>query len=217
MDFFLILQFIFDAVLFFGLLFLFHFTVHQSQGTKDESELLKNAQAQEMKENLQELLVTLKQLGKEVSENIQEQVREAEEKTETLKKIVQKLQRDLGRVTALAEEVTGEKNHLEEKNKIIQISKQSRPKVLPPMESIGFPRMAAMEDKENESQAPPSQKRPPKPVRKAMGVSSEAVKEVYRLADQSLGLNEIVQSTKLSRAEVQLILNLRGNRFSTPN
>jgi hypothetical protein len=30
-------------------------------------------------------------------------------------------------------------------------------------------------------------------------------------------MNEIVRRTKLTRAEVQLILNLRGNRFTTPN
>jgi hypothetical protein len=50
-----------------------------------------------------------------------------------------------------------------------------------------------------------------------MGISPELVKAVYRLADMKTGTNEIIQQTQLSRAEVQLILNLRGNRFAAPN
>jgi hypothetical protein len=50
-----------------------------------------------------------------------------------------------------------------------------------------------------------------------VGFSSKVISEVYRLADEEYELNEIVKRTKLSFAEVQLILNLRGNRFTTPN
>jgi septal ring factor EnvC (AmiA/AmiB activator) len=133
MDIFPILQILFDAVLLFGILFLFHFSVHQSRKKKEEADILKNMQVQEIKENLQELLMTLKQLGKEVSDNIQEQVKEAEEKTDYFKKIIQKLQKDLNKTALLAEEITGEKKHLEEKIKVIQTAKKITPKILQPI------------------------------------------------------------------------------------
>src|SRR5579872_1103166 len=134
MDFFLILQVLFDAVLLFGVMFLFHYSVNHSRKKKEESDILKNIQVQEIKENLQELLLTLKQLGKEVSDNIQEQVRDAEDKTETFKKLIQKLQKDLNKTLILAEEVGNEKNRLEEKAKIIRASRKTIPKVLPVVE-----------------------------------------------------------------------------------
>ncbi len=210
MNFFLIIQFLFDAVLLFGVLFLFHYSVHRSQSKKEESEILKNVQVQEIKENLQELLLTLKQLGKEVSDNIQEQVEEAEEKTEHFKKTIQKINKDLSETLVLAEEVGAEKNRLEEK---ISIIKKARKKT-----------------KNKESLAAGSEiadgfgKTEKKPnnsgfsgVGRTVGFSSDLVREVYRMADTQLGVNEIIQKTRLSRAEIQLILNLRDNRFTTPN
>jgi DNA repair exonuclease SbcCD ATPase subunit len=215
-NFFMILQILFDAVLLFGILFLFHFSVNQTQKKREEIDLIKDVQVQEMKENLQELLITLKQLGKEVSDNIQEQVREAEEKTETFKRAIQKLQKDLDKIKALGEEVDAEKNLLETKAKVIQSAKKNIPKWVPPIEKndsiSGIERL-------REDQNPSSiehQKFITEPEG-GIGYSSEVIKKVYRLADAEMGMNEIVRRTKLNRAEVQLILNLRGNRFSTPN
>jgi hypothetical protein len=213
MDLFLILQMLFDAVLLFGILFLFHYSVHQTQRKKEESDILKNIQVQEIKENLQELLMTLKQLGKEVSDNIQEQVREAEEKTEIFKKVVLKLQRDLQKITKLAGQVEVEKNHLEEKIGAIEVAKKNIPKI-----QIG---LSAAPMETNESMKPgnasPSKRFNFNKTEGSIGFSSGVVKEVYRLLDEKTDLNEIVQRTKLSRAEIQLIHNLRGNGFTTPN
>jgi len=43
------------------------------------------------------------------------------------------------------------------------------------------------------------------------------VGEIYRMADADMDLNEIAKKTQLTQGEIQLILNLRGNRFTTPN
>jgi hypothetical protein len=51
----------------------------------------------------------------------------------------------------------------------------------------------------------------------AVGFPSSAVKEIYRLADSHMDVGEIARQTQLTRGEVQLILNLRSNRFTTPN
>jgi DNA repair exonuclease SbcCD ATPase subunit len=219
MDIFLILQILFDAVILFGVLFLFHFSVNQSQKKREEFDILKNVQVQEMKENLQELLMTLKQLGKEVSDNIQDQVREAEEKIELFKKNIAKLQKDLNKITELAEEVNSERNRLEEKTKVLEIAKKNIPKIFSGFEK---PRLVSSDELSNKV----SKTLKVKEVKRsegfnnrkgAVGFSSEMVQEVYRLVDVEMSLNEIVRRTKLSRAEVQLIVNLRGNRFTTPN
>lgn len=213
MDLFTVLQTLFDAVLLFGVLFLFHFSVHQTQKKKEEMDILKNAQAQEIKENLQELLMTLKQLGKEVSDNIQEQVREAEEKTETFKKAVAKLKKDLPQLTKLAEEVGAERIHLEDKITALgEARKHTRsglddghkgrpvePEPLAKTESKdGFKSLVV-------------------PSGEGLGFAPGVVKEVYRLSDAKAQMNEIVRKTQLSRAEIQLILNLRGNGFTASN
>jgi hypothetical protein len=218
MDIFLILQILFDAVLLFGVLFVFHFSVHQSDKKKEEADVLKNVQIQEIKENLQELLMILKQLGKEVSENIQEQVREAEEKTDLFKRTVQKLQKDLDKAIELADEVNGEKKRLEDKMKVMRTTKKKSP-IPPSIEEHLF------SSGKFSLPSPPSEPRTkedgkintPKNTGSAIGYSSGVVREVYRLADAEMVLSEIVRRTKLSRAEIQLILNLRGNRFTTPN
>ena len=219
MDLFLMLQVFFDAVLLFGILFLFHYSVHHTQKKKEESDVLKEIQIQEMKENLQELLMTLKQLGKEVSENIQEQVRDAETKTDVFKKTIAKLQKDLSRVSKLSEAVTGEIRHLEEKSSAIETAKKNTLKAHPPQP---MDRLSALPEVRNREEKKRVEKASPVGFgfdgsEKTMGFSSGLVREIYKMADGKADINEIVQLTKLSRAEVQLILNLRGNRFTTPN
>lgn len=212
MDLFLVLQILFDAALLFGILFLFHFSVHQTQKKKEEWDILKNAQVQEIQENLQELLMTLKQLGKEVSDNIQEQVREAEEKAEAFKKATLKLQKDFQKVMKLAEEVEGEKSHLEEKIKAIETAKRkSASKSAPRKQFSSHP-----EGREPEAAGANPKLGFERPT-DGLGFSSGVVEEVYKLSDEKMEMAEIVQRTKLSRAEIQLILNLRGNGFTTPN
>jgi len=215
MDLFLILQLLFDAVFMFGVLFLFHYSVQHAKKKNEESDILKNAQVLEIRENLQELLLTLKQLGKEVSDNIQEKVKEAEEKTEEFKRLLSDLQIDLSKTLVLAEEVSAEKKRLEEKAEIMRSARNSQPVT---------PLISPTELKMNEVSEQPL-KKPSKSKKtshlgiqgQTVGFSSGVVKEVYRLADDNRDLNEITHLTQLSRAEVQLILNLRVNRFTTPN
>jgi seryl-tRNA synthetase len=206
MDVFMVLQFFFDGVLLFAIIFLFNYSITQTHKKKEDLDILKNMQVQEIKENLQELLLTLRQLGKEVSDNIQEQVREAETKTELFKKVLGKLQKDLKKTLELAEEVNDEKNQLENKMSVIRMGRKSSVKVERPQ----IEKLHSVDLREKN-------KRPETEQDKIVGFSSQVVREVYRLADEELELNEIVRQTKLNRAEVQLILNLRGNRYSTPN
>lgn len=215
---FLILQVLFDAVVLFGFLFLFHFSVNQTRRKKEDLDVLRNVQIQEMKEGLQELLLTLKQLGKEVSDTIQDEVREAEEKTEVLKKVLLKVQKDLAKVQALSEEVNSEKERLESKMDAIRTAKKTIQKSSPvTCEALSKDSYDA-DEKNLRIKNSLTSKRGSKNGRgQAVGFSSVAVREIYRLADGELGIDEIVHRTKLSRAEVQLILNLRGNRFTTPN
>jgi hypothetical protein len=218
---FLILQILFDAVLLFGILFLFHFSVYQTQKKKEESDILKDLQVQEIRENLQELLLTLKQLGKEVSDNIREQVSAAETKTENFKKVILKLQKDLTKVTKLSEELNSERTRLEEKSEAIVAAKKNFPKTLTSTRDASPAISDLKMGKVDTALKKPEQNSSPdfgfNASGKNMGFSSESVKEVYRLADLKLETPEIIRQTKLSRAEVQLILNLRGNRFLTPN
>ncbi len=220
MDFFLILQIIFDVVLLFGILFLFHFSVHQTDKKKEDSDILKDVQVQEIRDNLQELLMTLKQLGKEVSDNIQEQVKEAETKTESFKKTISKFQKDLTKVNKISDELNQERLRLEEKTNVIEAAKMKDSRVVSQardssaISDMGLKKSAT---KINGGQQKPSMDIELNGGAKNMGVSSDLVREVYRLADLRKETNEIIQRTKLSRAEVQLILNLRVNRFATPN
>jgi DNA-binding transcriptional regulator GbsR (MarR family) len=145
---------------------------------------------------------------------------EAEAKTEAFKKIILTLQRDLNKTMALAEEVSDEKSRLEEKAKIIRTSKKISPKASPLIEE------SFLKSTPSETVAPISEdgkilnakkKKRLRGFGPAVGFSSGLVREIYRLADLEMNVNEIVQKTQLSRAEVQLILNLRDNRFTTPN
>jgi hypothetical protein len=191
--FFLILQTIFDAVLLTAIVFIFHFTNHQAQKKKEEADLLKSLQVQEIKDQLQELLLTLKQLGKEVSDDIQNQVLEAELKTEQIKKITVKLQKDLRKTLLLAEEANAEKKRLEEKVEIIRMTPKKK------------------------SDLTPSRSGSEKGLENLPLQDSDLVRRVYELADARVDVDSISKKTQLTQGEIQLILNLRGNRFSTPN
>lgn len=218
MQFFSILQIIFDVVLLFGILFLFHFSVHQTQKKREESDILDNVQGQEIRENLQELLMTLKQLGKEVSDNIQEQVKEAEAKTENFKKTISRFQKDFTKVTKLSDDLNLERLRLEEKMDAIEATKLKVPKVVPVLPDSSS--ASELRRKKNDPRLKNGRQISSidfSGSEKSMGFSSELVNEVYRLSDLRVETNEIVQRTKLSRAEVQLILNLRENRFAGPN
>jgi chromosome segregation ATPase len=208
MDIFLILQLLFDAVLLFGILFLFHFSVHQSKKKKEEWDILKDAQIQEIRENLQELLMTLKQLGKEVSENIQDQVREAEEKTESFKKTILKLNKDFQKLTKLAEAVGLERTYLEEKLRTMEASKKVVHLEKAELQTKPRPNLAASKNPENLDL---------NHSRGGFGFPTGLVGEVYRLYDSKAQMSDIIQKTKLSRAEIQLILNLRNNGFTATN
>jgi hypothetical protein len=217
---FAVFQVLFDAVLVFAMFFLVHYLVHRVQRKKEDSDLLQTAQAQEIRENLQELLTTLKQLGKEISEDIQEQVSLAEQKTGKFKGLLLRAERDLSRAAALAEKAQREREYLEEKTgkpPVLQsLARKPAPEPAPEKPQADPEPRLYMKDAE---EAPKKTKGKPEPQEKgrAIGVSSELVKEIYRLADESHGLNEIVQKTKLTAAEVKLILNLRGNRYTTHN
>jgi hypothetical protein len=163
---------------------------------KEEADLLKALQVQEIKDQLQELLMTLKQLGKEVSDDIQAQVMEAELKTDLIRKSTVKIQRDLKKTLALAEEVNVEKKRLEEKVEIIRMKPKGEPST------------------------PLAAKRP-EPLEGNLGNlslnDSDLIHQIYKLADAEVDVDSISKKTNLTQGEIQLILNLRGNRFSTPN
>ncbi len=196
MSLFPILQVLFDAVLMFGLLFVFHYATQKAQRRREDEEVLKNLEAQELRSGLQELLLTLRQVGGEVSGELQEKVREAEAAGTRLGILLESLKSDLASTERLAHEASIEREQLEAKVESLRALKIARkPKAPKPQE-------------ESVPADTPST---------AVGFSTTAVKEIYRLADESLGVAEIARRTQLTRGEVQLILNLRGNRFSTPN
>jgi len=214
MGFFLTLQILFDAVFLFGILFLFHYSVQHTKRRGEEQDVLNNLRVQEVKENLQELLTTLKQLGQEVSESIREQVETAESRTEALKKTLERLEKDLESAKALSGEVVEEKRHLEEKAELLRAAKKEQAKA-----RMDDPRAYLAPGLTAPALNPvmPGKSEAVAGRRAGVGFSSGTVKEVYRLADEEKGIPEIVRKTKLTRAEVQLILNLRGNRFTASN
>jgi len=116
-------------------------------------------------------------------------------------------------VSKLAAEVEAEKVHLEDKIGAIGAAKRnSAPKDLAVPGPAPGPRGAGKSSATRASKRPNLAK-----TEGGFGFSSGLVREVYRLSDEKVGVGEIVQRTKLSRAEIQLILNLRGNGFTTPN
>jgi len=207
MDIFLILQILFDSVLLFGVLFLFHFSVNQQQKKKEEFDIVKNIQVQEMKENLEKLLLTMKQLGKDVSDDIQKKISESEEKAEIFKQNLKKLEGQLSMTMDLAEEVNAERGRLENKIRLIR-STASKKEKLPSDEKVTN-RSISRAEKKKKSLTPRAGY--------SVGFSSGIVKQVYKMIDSDSDINEISKVTKLSKAEIQLILNLRENRFTAPN
>jgi len=181
-------------------------TVSRVQRRKDDENILRSLEVEEIKQDLQEMLVTLKQVGSEASEGIQEKVREAEAKTKRLRELMKKVDSDLTRISRLSEDVAGEKAHLDDKWNLMQATRQ-RPESVRPEDLYRRPEpskpVADPEDSTGSAQP--------------LSFPSDAVREIYRFADESMDISEIARRTKLTRGEVQLILNLRGNRYTTPN
>lgn len=205
MEIFIIFQILFDAVLLFSVLFLFHYSTNLISKKKEDSDLINDIQLQEIKGNLQELLLTLQQVGKRVSDDIQVQVRIAENKTAKIKKFLSKFKSDITKTPRFSNWVVNEndkKGRLFGKiNKpIVKIQQGTIPNKI----SKGVPG-------KNMSKSPLCE------AEEMISFSSEIVREIYRLADEDYELNEIVRLTKLSLAEIQLILNLRGKNFTTHN
>lgn len=207
MNVFNILQILFDAIFIFGIMFLFNYSISQTRKKNDDFEVLKSVQATEIKEQLQDLLLTLKQLGNEVSQSIQKEVRIAEEKTDLLQKLIKKIQKESMRIDALKPDV-----EITRKNKDNNVAFIQLPKGDKKSNSKNIPREMSKDlFKKNQ---PDSSKDEGSGMH---GLSSEIVREVYRLIDEENDLKSISEKTELSLAEIQLILNLRGNRFTTPN
>jgi len=208
---FAIFQILFDAVLFFTILFLFHFSVQRIYKKREESDLIKNAQALEIQDNLQKMLTTLKSLGEEISEDIQGKIGLADEKANKFRGLLLKLEKDLARATTLAEKIEMEKGRLEEKFNNIK---------MPQREGAGPLSLGRVSVLAKSHALPPGPAGSVKLVEKYSaieergigGISPELVDEIYKLADKSCSVNTIVRKTNLTPAEVQLILNLRGNR-----
>ncbi|HTA77663.1 MAG TPA: hypothetical protein VK791_10930 [bacterium] len=207
MDVFLILQILFDAVLLFGVLFLFHFSASQQQKKKEEFDIVKNIQVQEVKENLENLLTTMKKLGKEVSDDIQNKINESEVKAEVFKQNLKNLESQLSVTMELAEEINAERGRLEGKVKAIRSSADAKGK-LPSDENVVNKSVSRSEKKKKTQTLR---------TRYSVGFSSAVIKQVYKMADNRSDVGDISKVTKLSKAEIQLILNLRENRFTAPN
>ena len=207
MDVFLMLQIIFDAILLFGILFLFHFSVNEQQKKKDEFDIVKNIQVQEMKENLEKLLSTMKQLGKDVSNEIQNKIDESEEKIKVINQDIKKFENQFKVTLDLSEKVGAEKDKLKNKIKVIR-AETSRT-------NEGF-----SDDKGAGKTVSPIRNEAKNLIPRtsyAIGFSSGIIKQVYKMIDSNRDINEVVKVTKLTKAEVNLILNLRENRFTASN
>lgn len=202
-----ILQILFDAVFLFGILFLFNFSISQTRKKDDDLEVMKSAQTQEIKEQLQDLLLTLKQLGNEVSENIQKEVRIAEEKTDLLQRLFKKIHKEIEKTDQLKSDLDDIDKSTGKKVAFLRASKTGK--------------IPATKKRNQESSSTRIKNQEKVPLNKnesgMHGLSSEIVREVYRLVDTDNDLKTICEKTQLSLAEIQLILNLRGNRFTTPN
>jgi hypothetical protein len=207
MDFFLILQILFDAVLLFSILFLFHFSVNQQQKKSEEFDIVKNIQVQEMRENLEKLLSAMKQLGNDVSEDIQNKINESEKKTEIFKRSLDKLESQLNGALELAEEVNTERGRPVNKIKFIRTIASQKEK-LPSNGKIADKSISRVEKKKKALM--------PK-TGYSIGFSSGIVKQVYKMIDENMDISEVAKATRLTRAEINLILNLRENRFTASN
>jgi hypothetical protein len=207
MDVFLILQIIFDAVLLFGILFLFHFSVNEQQKKKEELDIVKDIQVQEMKENLEKLLSAMKQLGKDVSSDIQNKIEESEEKMKVFNQNIKNFENQFMMTSNLSEKAGTEKDKLKSKVKVIRTSPNRKNEVS--LDDKGIHETASSIRKEAKSLIPQTGY--------SIGFSSGIIKQVYKMIDGNRDIGEVVKATKLTKAEVNLILNLRENRFTAPN
>jgi predicted nuclease with TOPRIM domain len=207
MDVFLILQILFDAVLLFGILFLFHFFVNQQQRKKEEFDIVKNIQIQEMKENLEKLLSTMKQLGEDISDDIQKKITEFEEKTESFNDDIKIIEREKNFKFEMSKKESNEEDDLKNKIKIISTPINEKVKLISKKKGIDK-NISGLEKKKKEFNAKPNY---------STGFSSGVIKQVYKMVDGNCGIGEVVKVTKLTKAEISLILNLRENRFTAPN
>jgi len=225
MTLFVILQLIFDAFLVAGLLFGFHWMYQRVQRRREDDEVMRNVELQELHAGLQELLVTVRQVGGEVTGRLHDKVQAAEATLERLEAVLKDLRPELEGLQALSREVDSEREHLEAKRASLKSARETAP--APPVaeapgtveaeeeEETLFDVLSPMEedDEEGETRGLEEALIPST----AVGFSSTAVKEIYRLADTHLDVGEIARQTHLTKGEVQLILNLRSNRFTTPN
>ena len=207
MDVFLILQILFDAVLLFGILFLFHFSVNEQQKKKEEFDIVKNIQVQEMKENLEKLLSTMKQLGKDVSDDIQRKIDQSEEKNKDFNLNFKKLENQLKTTSEPTGEVDVKK--VKRGNKIKVIGAMTNKKEDFPSDNKNTDKTSSLMGKKTKRSIPRNGH--------SIGFSSEIIKRVYKMIDINKDISEVVKETKLTKAEINLILNLRVNRFTTQN
>lgn len=210
---FLILQLLFDAVLIAGLLFAFNLLWQKVQNRQEDDEVLRNVELQELQEGLQELLKTVRQVGGEVSGRLQDKVREAEDSIVKLETILDELRPELEDLRGLSREVAEEREQLQARRSVVGSARLGKSRPHPQrVETVHESQAEFGEDvelEENPGETLISSK--------TVGFSSSAVKEIYRLADSHLEVGEIARQTHLTRGEVQLILNLRSSRFTTPN
>jgi predicted nuclease with TOPRIM domain len=210
MTLFVILQLLFDAALVVGMLFAFNFVWQKLQHRREDEEVLRNVELQELHAGLQELLVTVRQVGGEVSGRLHDKVREAEKTLTRLESILDGLRPEMEDLRELAKEMASEKEHLEAKRVSLKSTRRSEAP-LSIFENDFHPQDLEADDEAAEEVEGTS-------VSSAgVGFPSSAVKEIYRMADSHMDVGEISRRTQLTRGEVQLILNLRSNRFTTPN
>jgi FtsZ-binding cell division protein ZapB len=207
MTLFVILQILFDAALVVAMLFGFNFVWQKVQQRREDEEVIRNVELQELRAGLEELLVTVRQVGGEVSERLQDKVKDAEASINRLDSILEELRPELGELQELSREVASEKEHLESKRVSLKSSRRSA--VPLPVLKEDLP-LDVEEDEDDGAEASLISST-------AVGFPSSAVKEIYRLADNRMDVGAIARQTHLTRGEVQLILNLRSNRFTTPN
>ncbi len=198
MDVFLILQILFDAVLLFGVFFLFHFSVNQNLKKKEEIDIVKNIQVQEVKENLEKLLSSAKQSGKDALEEIQEKINDFERKVEAFSGDFRKLEKKSSLKSTLAKESNSVDDEMD--IKIIDLPKGEKHALF----ENNRPRIKKNRKNVQENDY-------------SIGFSSTVIKQVYKMIDDNKEIAEVIKATKLTKAEISLILNLRENRFTTPN
>lgn len=198
---FIILQIAFDAFFVFGFLFLFHYTVHRMKVKQEENEMLQELRIQEIKEDLQELLVTMKQVGSESAEQVEKRVQEAAQHMEHWESLLAKIKHEAALCERLAEDLQAEREQLSMQLKMTRAARSAQKKKKKKEAASAFPALEQREEKKGN----------------VLGLPQGAVEEVYRMADESKDVAEIARKMQLTRGEVQLILNLRGNRFTLSN